>query len=238
MVKEYERARRSYSPKVFSFLKKFVSHKESLILDLGCGTGISTRQLAKFGKVIGCDPDQMMLRAARRHKSVGQEKYVMGLADDLPFVSSTFDVVTAFSAFHWFNDKSSIREIKRVLKPGGIMFVVNRVGVKSWGEGYRQAIMNAINQKIANFKNDSCYPRKSLLRAGFKNVKTKQFKRVEIFKLANALDYVQSVSIWNSVPASQKIKAQEGLKKYFKQMQKSKGKIERRLTVRVVVGKK
>ena len=73
---------------------------------------------------------------------------------------------------------------------------------------------------------------------GFKKVKVKTWKQSELFDLENALEYVQSVSIWNSVPANLRQAALDGLKKYFKDMKSNKGKIERRLTVKAVVGSK
>jgi ubiquinone/menaquinone biosynthesis C-methylase UbiE len=69
-VKEYERARRIYDKAVFDYLKTLVSANDPIILDLGCGTGISTRQLAKIARVIGCDPDPLMLAAARKRKNL------------------------------------------------------------------------------------------------------------------------------------------------------------------------
>jgi ubiquinone/menaquinone biosynthesis C-methylase UbiE len=70
-------------------------------------------------------------KAARKHKTVNKEKYVTGSAERIPFSNNTFDAVTAFAAFHWFDNKASLNEIKRVLKPGGIFFVVNKTGLKS-----------------------------------------------------------------------------------------------------------
>jgi ubiquinone/menaquinone biosynthesis C-methylase UbiE len=238
-VKQYEKARRPYPKEVFDFLEKNLAKKKSLILDLGCGTGISTRQLAKLGSVVGCDPDPIMLRAANGHKKINHEKYVRGVSQRLPFKARTFDAVTAFASFHWFDDKRSITEIKRVLKPGGIIFIVNKTGIKSWGEGYRRAIIKTIGQEIAHFKEgDSYNPRKTLLNNGFKKILIKQWKQSEFYKLQNFLEYIQSVSIWNSVPSSLRTKGLEGLKKYFQKAKNNEGVIERRLTVKVVVGVK
>ncbi|MCR4275060.1 MAG: class I SAM-dependent methyltransferase [Candidatus Campbellbacteria bacterium] len=239
LVKEYKKARRPYPAEVFNFLKKNLTTKDSLILDLGCGTGISTRQLTKYGHVIGCDPDVVMLRAAKKYPKINNEKYVTGYANNLPFKDRTFDVVTAFGAFHWFNDRKSISEIRRVLRPGGIIFIVNKMGLKSWGEGYRRMIIRTIHREVAHFRKNILYkPQTSLLQNRFKKIKIRAWRKSELFSIPNALEYVQSVSIWNSVPALLKSKALDGLKKYFKKMKSEKGEIERKLAVRVVVGTK
>ena len=237
-VKEYERARRPYPPQVFDFLKTQVTIEKPLILDLGCGTGISTRQLARYGVVIGCEPDLRMLQAARKHARIGQEKYILGTAAHLSFKDSTFDVVTVFGAFHWFDDQKSITEIKRVLKPCGILFIVNKHGVKSWGEGYRRAIIKTIGREIAHFKKNTYAPKQALQKSGFKKIKVRRWKQAEVYTLENALEYVQSVSIWNSVPPSLRAKSLVGLKEYFKKLKRNRGKIERKLTVKVVAGVK
>jgi len=235
-VKEYEKARRQYPPEIFIFLKTVSTVKEPLVLDLGCGTGIATRQLARLGTIVGCDPDPRMLAAAKKHGRVNQERYIRGVADRLPFKNATFDIVTACASFHWFDDKKSIAEIKRVLKPGGIMFIVNKNGLKSWGEGYRRTIIKTIGKKIAHFHKNAYNPKQRLEKNGFKNIRVRLWKKSEVYTLNNALEYVQSVSIWNSVPPSLRVRAIEGLKKYFQKMKKNKGKIERKITVQMTVG--
>lgn len=237
-VKQYEKARRPYIPEVFSYLKSFVKVKNPFILDLGCGTGIATRQLVKLGTVIGCDPDPIMLKHASKHKNSGVKKYVVGRADQLPFPDQIFDMVTAFAAFHWFDDKKSAAEIKRVLKPGGIFFAVGSTGTKPWGEGYRKAIIKAIHRPIAQFiKNIKRFkPEQRLKLFGFRNIRTKSWKKSQTYSLENAIEYVQSVSIWETVPKSLRTKALAGLKKYFNNMLKRNGEIERKLTVKVAAG--
>lgn len=232
-VEEYQKARRPYPPEVFTFLKTLLKTKKPLILDLGCGTGISTRQLAKVGSVIGCDPDLRMLEAA---KKMSNQKYEVGSADKIPFGDSIFDVVTAFAAFHWFDDRKSIAEIKRVLKPGGLIFIVNKTGIKSWGEGYRRAIITSIGRGVAHFQNDSYLWRESLEKNGFSRIRVRSWKKAELFDVLNAVDYVQSVSIWNSVPRELRKMATEGVRAYFERLKRDTGKIERKLTVKVTCG--
>jgi ubiquinone/menaquinone biosynthesis C-methylase UbiE len=237
-VKQYEKARRPYPAEVFAFLKRSLRVKKPLILDLGCGTGISTRQLTKVGTVIGCDPDPRMLAAARKHTRPKVKKYTVGSADKLPFADETFDAVTAFAALHWFSDKKSVEEIKRVLKPNGLFFVVSKEGVKQWGEGYRRNIIKIIKRNVAPFRGGPFNPRAALVRNGFKNIKTMTWKKTERFTVANAVEYVQSVSIWNSVPKRLRSKATVGLQNYFRNMRRKSGKIEKQFLVKVVVGSK
>ncbi len=236
MVKEYENARRPYGQAAIKYLKKLIKTKNPLILDLGCGTGISSRQLITIGKIIGCDPDPIMIKAAKRHKSPHPIKYVLGKAEKLPFNDSRFDAVTAFAAFHWFANKKALAEIKRVLKPKGVFFAVNKTGVKSWGEGYRKTIMRSIGGPMPEFGYQNFQPARSLKENGFINIKTRIWPYRETYTLANALEYVQSVSIWNSVPKNKRAKALVGLKKHFQALLKRTGKIERKLSLKVITG--
>ena len=165
-------------------------------------------------------------------------RYVLGSAKKLPFKDETFDAVTAFSAFHWFYDQKSVKEIKRVLKPGGLFFIAGRTGSKSWGEGYRNAIIKSIKRDIAYFiKSGSGYNPVSALKKGeFKSIKNKFWKRAEYYTLKNALEYVQSVSIWSSVPKNLRSKALKGVEQHFINIRKKLGAIQRDLTVQATAG--
>jgi hypothetical protein len=110
--------------------------------------------------------------------------------------------------------------------------------LKSWGEGYRSAIIKSIDQEIARFREDVYKPEKDLRKHGFKKLRVKIWKRSEFYTVPNALEYVQSVSIWNSVPRALRAMAIDGVKKHFQRLFKKHGKIERRLVVRVVAGYK
>lgn len=96
------------------------------VLDLGCGTGLYTRSFAhrtRPGTVFGLDLSPAMLRAAarlaRRHR-LHNVVLIHGTALRLPFPPACFDVVNCCGALHLFPSPGRVlREIQRVLKPGG-----------------------------------------------------------------------------------------------------------------------
>lgn len=91
---------------------------QQTILDLGCGTGTLTSELAaRAGTVIGLDASPDMVAAARaRFSEIG---FITGDALALPF-ENRFDVVFSNAVFHWLPDHDRLlKNIRRALKPGG-----------------------------------------------------------------------------------------------------------------------
>jgi ubiquinone/menaquinone biosynthesis C-methylase UbiE len=97
------------------------------VLDVGCGTGISTFELMKKvqgkGKFCGIDISPKMIYSAKaRAKSLGYTnvEFRKGDAEQLDFPESSFELVISNQAFHWFPDKEkALKEMFRVLKHGG-----------------------------------------------------------------------------------------------------------------------
>ena len=93
------------------------------ILDVGCGSGTVTKDIAHLtkGKVIGIDGSSDMIEVAKNilkdYKNV--ELYVSS-AETIPFRDNTFDIVTCNLFFMWVdNPQKVINEMTRVTKPGG-----------------------------------------------------------------------------------------------------------------------
>ena len=94
-----------------------------IALDVGAGTGALSRRMAeRADSVVAVEPDLRMLSVlARRSPTVIP---VEGLAEHLPFGGSTVDAVMISSAWHWMDPPSTIAEIARVLRPGGVLGVL------------------------------------------------------------------------------------------------------------------
>ncbi|MCR5857395.1 class I SAM-dependent methyltransferase [Mesorhizobium sp. J428] len=97
------------------------------ILDVGCGDGVLVVELAgPAAHVTGVDPSPEMIAAARR-RAERQRREVsleLGKAEKLPFEADTFDVVVAVTVLCFVEDTAgALREMIRVLKPGGRLIV-------------------------------------------------------------------------------------------------------------------
>jgi SAM-dependent methyltransferase len=90
------------------------------VLDAGCGSGRTLDDLARYGNVSGVDLSPVAARAARRR---GHEALVAPV-ESLPHADATFDLVTCLDVIeHTPDDRRSLRELRRVTKPGGRLVV-------------------------------------------------------------------------------------------------------------------
>ena len=92
--------------------------RDSLVVDIGCGTGISARAFAALGvRVIGIDSNASMLAEARA--AGGGTEYREGSAEDTGLPAASVDLLTAAQCFHWLDADRTVAEARRVLRPGG-----------------------------------------------------------------------------------------------------------------------
>lgn len=111
-------------------------HDDADILDIGCGGGRNIQRLlraAPKGHVTGIDPSEtavsMSFALNREAIADGRCDVYEGTADILPFGDNRFDLVMASETMYfWKNPDECVREILRVLKPGGIFLAVNSKG--------------------------------------------------------------------------------------------------------------
>ena len=93
------------------------------ILDCGCGTGANLVMLGEFGRAAGVDVSWSGLQFAREY---GQRRVARASVTHIPFVDDTFDLVTAFDVLYSLHEDAeaqALREMARVLKPGGIAII-------------------------------------------------------------------------------------------------------------------
>ncbi|XP_038643818.1 putative methyltransferase DDB_G0268948 [Scyliorhinus canicula] len=105
---------------VLNYLKAKKGKPFTLAVDIGCGSGQSTRGLASyFDKVVGIDMSEAQIEEAKKVDGPDNVSYRQGLAEDLEFEDGSVDLVTSGAAAHWFNMEKFMKEAERVLKPKG-----------------------------------------------------------------------------------------------------------------------
>jgi ubiquinone/menaquinone biosynthesis C-methylase UbiE len=128
-------------------LKQVAIEKHWTILDVGCGGGMTVHKLAAIateGKVYGIDFSEESVTVSRRTNKQLIEKGCVeirhGSVSCLPFSDDTFDLATAVdSHYYWPDLTSDVREVLRILKPGGkLMLVGEEPKGGMFGDLYKQ----------------------------------------------------------------------------------------------------
>jgi len=163
-VENYIRYRPTYPKELISVLKKEqLISEDSVIADIGSGTGIFTKLLLKAGcTVYAIEPNDEMREAAE--KILGWYPNfisINGQAEATTLGRRSVDLIAAAQAFHWFNAKETKREFKRILKPtGNLVLVYNTRQIERtpFMKGYDQLLKKycpeyeGIAQQYINFQ--------------------------------------------------------------------------------------
>jgi ubiquinone/menaquinone biosynthesis C-methylase UbiE len=120
------------------------------VLDVGTGTGIFVPFLLKIigtgGKLVCLDSAEKMIEKAREKKFKGNIEYICADIHSTDFENEVFDAVVCYSSFPHFDNKSrALKEINRVLKKGGKLFICHTSS---------RSDINTIHQQIQEVHND------------------------------------------------------------------------------------
>lgn len=122
----------------------------SVILDIGCGPGNFTgwfgEQVAPGGLAVGLDASHAMLRRAVVDNSGSCVAYLRGDAEHLPFADGVADAASCLAALYLINEPfQAIRELARVLKPGGRVVILTSLLPGRRQNVVRTAMLNAVS---------------------------------------------------------------------------------------------
>jgi ubiquinone/menaquinone biosynthesis C-methylase UbiE len=97
------------------------------ILDVGCGTGRLLRKIREHwpnARLIGIDPAEGMVKKAR--EMMPDSTFIVSPAESIPLPDTSVNLVFSTTSFHhWSDQLQGIREIRRVLRPGGQFFLAD-----------------------------------------------------------------------------------------------------------------
>ncbi|CAH1203716.1 2-methoxy-6-polyprenyl-1,4-benzoquinol methylase, mitochondrial [Paenibacillus allorhizoplanae] len=121
----YDESRPTAPQEMIKILTAYLGNKPQTVVDVGCGTGLSSfLWLNDAERIIGVEPsDDMRAVALAKWENMNKPEviqFVKGLSHELDLPSNSTDVVTCSQSFHWMEPQSTLREFARILRPGGV----------------------------------------------------------------------------------------------------------------------
>ncbi len=124
------------------------------ILDIGCGGGVNVKRFLEMtdGKVYGLDYSEISVEESTNlNKEAIDGGYcdiIQGSVSDLPFDNNTFDIVTAFeTVYFWPDFVNDLKEVHRVLKEDGIIFICNE-SIPNEEDDRQKELIELLDMKI------------------------------------------------------------------------------------------
>ena len=157
LAKRYDRARPNYPLDSIAHLQ---AEKSDIVVDVGAGTGIFTRQLAlalSEARVVGVEASEDMHREAERSSAgIANVSFVQGRAEVLPFDDKSVRIVTVATAIHWFDRPAFYAEVLRCLRPDGELLVLQNI--RRWWENDFLADYETIHEGAVEGYRRGSYP--------------------------------------------------------------------------------
>ena len=121
----YDNARPHCPPYVLKVIQNYLGRKPGLVVDLGCGTGLSTMAWAEAAEqVYGIEPSADMIAVSRKKaEKFPNVEFRQAFANSTGLPDACADAVTCSQSFHWMEPESTLKEVNRILKPGGVFAV-------------------------------------------------------------------------------------------------------------------
>lgn len=126
-VENYVKYRPSYPKEILDLFRMEMNlNKNSIVADIGSGTGISAKLFLENGNsVIGVEPNAAMRAAAEEFlKDYPNFTIVNGTAEKTTLADKSADFIIAAQAFHWFDEAKTRSEFERILKDAGFVALV------------------------------------------------------------------------------------------------------------------
>ncbi|MDD5295758.1 MAG: class I SAM-dependent methyltransferase [Rhodocyclaceae bacterium] len=144
---QYSENRPSYPPALFDWLARLCPAHD-LAWDCGAGSGQASLELARhFSRVLATDASAAQIGQAQPHARIA---YRVAPAEESGLPDQACDLVVVAQALHWFDLERFYREVRRVLKPGGV--------VAAWSYGVLEVEGDEVNAVVQRFYHDEVGP--------------------------------------------------------------------------------
>ncbi len=225
---DYAEYRPTYPPALADYLAS-VAPGRGLALDCGCGTGQLSVLLAEvFARVVATDASAQQIENATPHQGI---EYRVALAEQSGLADASADLVTVAQAAHWFDLDVFYAEVRRVLKPQGVIALITYGVIKTDGEAGR-----LIDTFYYDVIGPYWPPERRHVESGYREL---AFPFVEIvspdlamaadWSLAETLGYVDT---WSAVRNAEKALGREPYERFSAALSEAWGDPARRQTIR------
>lgn len=192
---EYSKYRPKYPEELFQYLSSLTNEHE-LAWDCACGNGQASVSLADYyQKIIATDASSTQIEHAISHPKI---TYKIVTAENSGLKTHSADLITVATAIHWIDTDKFYPEVRRILKPGGIIAVWNYTDTNITPE--IDKLMNYFthtllkddwppeNQKMWNFEESVDFP--------FERIKNPKFYLEAVWSMQ---DYMNFLYTWSAV---------------------------------------
>jgi ubiquinone/menaquinone biosynthesis C-methylase UbiE len=149
----YQATRPGYPAEIVAFLVATAGvGPGSAVLEVGCGTGQLTRDLARYGfDLTAIDIGPAMIAAARRHVEDSAVSFQVSSFEDFASADAAFDLIVCATAFHWIDPEVKFSKPARLLRPGGWLALL------AIGERYDEPLDAALHGMWAARNEDAAW---------------------------------------------------------------------------------
>lgn len=144
----YEEVRPAFPEEVIALACTDLARKPAVVVDLGSGTGLSTRAWNDHAQlVIGVEPNTDMLAVAEKQVAQNVE-YQNALAHDTGLQTGCADIVSCSQSFHWMEPHTTLQEVNRLLTHDGLFLTIDNEWppVSDWqAEQLYRTLFNRVN---------------------------------------------------------------------------------------------
>lgn len=145
----YDRVRPTPPDVLAEILCAYASTAQPAVVDLGSGTGLSSRWAARWAaSVVGIEPSEDMRRRAENQTAAANISYRDGWAHDTRLPAESADIVLASQALHWMEPAPTLAEVARLLRPGGVFAAIDCDFPPSVGSAEAEAAFNACRARV------------------------------------------------------------------------------------------
>ena len=197
VANRYADFRPHYPAALFDYLAT-LGPPDSTVWDCACGNGQASLDLAaRFGKVIATDASREQIASATPHPKI---EYRVAPAEQSGLGDHSVALVTVAQALHWFDFDRFYAEVKRVLKPGGVL--------AAWSYGMNLVQGDAVNQLVQELYAETVGPywppERRLVEEGyrtipfpFEEIRPPEFRMEANWALEQLLGYFSTWSATN-----------------------------------------